>query len=110
MSTRTTHDPQAPVLSAPLEIRDVTAVEVLDSRSRPTLAVTVTLADGSTARAGVPSGASTGSGEALELRDHDDGRYGGAGVLTAVSNVNQEIAYGARRTHLHRTARARRRR
>jgi enolase len=75
-----------------LYISDVHAVEILDSRSRPTLSVTVTLADGTTSRAGVPSGASTGSGEAVELRDHDTARYGGLGVLTAVGNVNGEIA------------------
>jgi enolase len=78
--------------STPLEITTVHAVEILDSRSRPTLSVTVTLADGTRARAGVPSGASTGSGEAVELRDHDAARYGGLGVLTAVGNVNGEIA------------------
>jgi len=61
----------------------VSALEILDSRGRPTLAVTVTLADGTTARAGVPSGASTGSREAVELRDGDKGRYGGRGVLMA---------------------------
>ena len=70
--------------SAPFQISSVHAVEILDSRSRPTLAVTLTLADGTTARAGVPSGASTGSGEAVELRDGDPARYGGQGVLTAV--------------------------
>jgi enolase len=75
-----------------LEITDVRAVEILDSRARPTLSVTVTLADGTTARAGVPSGASTGSGEAVELRDHDPARFAGLGVLTAVGNVNGEIA------------------
>jgi enolase len=68
------------------------ALEILDSRGRPTLAVTVTLADGTTARAGVPSGASTGSREAAELRDGDKTRYEGRGVLTAVSNVTNEIA------------------
>jgi len=78
--------------STPLDITNVHAVEILDSRSRPTLSVTVTLADGTTARAGVPSGASTGSGEAVELRDHDPARYGGLGVRTAVGNVNGEIA------------------
>jgi enolase len=78
--------------STPLEIADVHAVEILDSRSRPTLSVTLGLADGTSARAGVPSGASTGSGEAVELRDHDPARYGGLGVLTAVGNVNGEIA------------------
>ncbi|WP_127509102.1 phosphopyruvate hydratase [Actinoplanes solisilvae] len=76
---------------APFEVTDVHAVEILDSRSRPTLSVSVTFADGSTARAGVPSGASTGSGEAVELRDHDSARYGGLGVLTAVTNINGEI-------------------
>jgi enolase len=78
--------------ATPLEITTVHAVEILDSRSRPTVSVTVTLADDTTARAGVPSGASTGSGEAVELRDHDASRYGGLGVLTAVGNVNGELA------------------
>ena len=68
------------------------AVEVLDSRGRPTLAVTMTLGDGSVARAGVPSGASTGSREAAELRDGDPSRFGGSGVLGAVGRVNGEIA------------------
>ena len=75
-----------------LELAAVHAVEILDSRGGPTLAVTVTLADGTTARAGVPSGASTGSREAVELRDGDKARYGGKGVLTAVGNVNGELA------------------
>jgi enolase len=75
-----------------MQITSVVATEILDSRSRPTLAVTLELADGSRARAGVPSGASTGSREAVELRDHDGARYGGAGVLRAVDNVNGEIA------------------
>ena len=75
-----------------LELSAVHAVEILDSRGGPTLAVTVTLADGTTARAGVPSGASTGSREAVELRDGDKDRYGGKGVLTAVGNVNGELA------------------
>jgi enolase len=73
-------------------VSSVTALEILDSRGRPTLAVTVELSDGTRARAGVPSGASTGSGEALELRDGDSARYGGKGVLTAVGNVNGPIA------------------
>ena len=77
---------------SPLELSTVHAVEILDSRGGPTLAVTVTLADGTTARAGVPSGASTGSREAVELRDGDKSRYGGKGVLTAVGNVNGELA------------------
>lgn len=70
----------------------VHAVEILDSRSRPTLAVTMSLADGTQARAGVPSGASTGSGEAVELRDADLTRYDGKGVRTAVEHVNGPIA------------------
>ncbi len=73
-------------------VRSVEALEILDSRSMPTLAVTVTLADGTKARAGVPSGASTGSREAVELRDGDPERYAGKGVLRAVANVNTEIA------------------
>jgi enolase len=73
-------------------VTSVRAVEILDSRSRPTLAVTLSLSDGTTARAGVPSGASTGSREAVELRDGDRGRYGGMGALKAVANVNGEIA------------------
>ncbi len=75
-----------------LEVSAVHAVEILDSRGNPTLAVTVNLADGTTARAGVPSGASTGSREAVELRDGDKARYGGKGVLTAVGHVNGELA------------------
>jgi enolase len=74
------------------EFTDVSALEILDSRGRPTVQVSVTLADGSTGTAGVPSGASTGTREAVELRDGDKSRYGGAGVLTAVGNVNGEIA------------------
>jgi enolase len=74
-----------------LRIASIKAVEILDSRARPTLAVTLTTADGVTARAGVPSGASTGSREAVELRDGDQTRYGGQGVLRAVANVNGEI-------------------
>ena len=73
-------------------VSELTALEILDSRARPTLAVTVRLADGATARAGVPSGASTGSREAVELRDGDKSRFGGGGVLTAVANVNGELA------------------
>ncbi len=74
------------------EIRQVGALEILDSRGRPTLQVSVALADGTTAVAGVPSGASTGSREAVERRDHDDSRYGGLGVLGAVAAVRGEIA------------------
>src|SRR5665811_639368 len=64
----------------------------LDSCGRPTVQTTVTLSDGTTAAAGVPSGASTGTREAVELRDGDTTRFGGSGVLTAVGNVNGEIA------------------
>jgi enolase len=76
----------------PFEVADLSALEILDSRGRPTLAVTVTLADGTRAKAGVPSGASTGSREAAELRDGDNSRYEGRGVLAAVANVDGEIA------------------
>jgi enolase len=76
---------------AAFEITDVSALEILDSRGRPTLAVTVRLADGTTARAGVPSGASTGSREAVERRDGDPARYEGKGVLGAVASVNGEL-------------------
>lgn len=69
----------------------ISAVEILDSRGRPTLSVQATLADGHTVRSGVPSGASTGSREAVELRDHDH-RYGGRGVRGAVAHVNGPIA------------------
>jgi enolase len=78
--------------SMPLQVATLDAVEILDSRARPTLAVTVTLADGTSARAGVPSGASTGSREAHELRDGDPSRFSGQGVRTAVANVKGEIA------------------
>ena len=66
--------------------------EILDSTGNPTVEVEVVLADGSWGRAAVPSGASTGSHEALELRDGDKERFGGKGVLKAVENVNSEIA------------------
>ena len=73
-------------------IEDVFAREILDSRGNPTVEVEVVLEDGSWGRAAVPSGASTGVHEALELRDGDKGRYNGKGVLTAVENVNSTIA------------------
>ncbi len=73
-------------------IESVTAQEILDSRGNPTVEVEVILADGSWGRAAVPSGASTGIHEALELRDGDKSRYGGKGTLKAVENVNTEIA------------------
>src|SRR5579864_1963681 len=75
-----------------LKISLVRAREVLDSRGNPTVEVDVRLADGAFGRAAVPSGASTGEREALELRDGDRARYGGKGVRKAVANVNGEIA------------------
>ncbi len=73
-------------------ISTVHAREILDSRGNPTLEAEITLSDGSFGRALVPSGASTGSREAVELRDGDKTRYGGKGVLKAVANVNGPIA------------------
>jgi enolase len=73
-------------------IRNIVAREILDSRGNPTIEVDVLLRDGGFGRAAVPSGASTGEAEALELRDGDKNRYGGKGVLKAVSNVNEQIA------------------
>lgn len=75
-----------------IEIETIHAREILDSRGNPTLEVDVSLADGAFGRAAVPSGASTGQHEAVELRDGDKKRYLGKGVLKAVSNVNTEIA------------------
>ena len=74
------------------QITRIHAREILDSRGNPTLEAEVTLADGSFGRAAVPSGASTGSREAVELRDGDKSRYGGKGVKNAVANVNGAIA------------------
>ena len=75
-----------------LEIADVRALEVLDSRGNPTVQVEVVTVDGSEGVAMVPSGASTGAFEAVELRDGDKSRYLGKGVLTAVKNVNEIVA------------------
>src|SRR6202030_3422589 len=72
-------------------IIDITAREILDSRGNPTVEVDVTLESGAEGRAAVPSGASTGAHEAVELRDGDKSRYGGKGVLKAVDAVNGEI-------------------
>ncbi len=72
-------------------IIDIHAREILDSRGNPTVEVDVTLEDGSFGRAAVPSGASTGAHEAVELRDGDKSRYGGKGVLKAVESVNEAI-------------------
>jgi enolase len=74
------------------EITEIMAREILDSRGNPTVEVEVWLEDGAHGRAAVPSGASTGVHEALELRDDDKGRFGGKGVLKAVEHVNKEIA------------------
>jgi enolase len=72
-------------------IDDIVAREILDSRGAPTVEVDVILEDGTVGRAAIPSGASTGAHEAVELRDGDKKRYGGKGVLKAVENVNTEI-------------------
>ena len=75
-----------------MTIENVHAREILDSRGNPTVEVEVMLESGFVGRASVPSGASTGENEALELRDGDKGRYLGKGVLKAVENVNKMIA------------------
>ena len=72
-------------------IESISALEILDSRGNPTVEVEVVLMDGSWGRAAVPSGASTGEHEALEMRDGDKKRYGGKGVSQAVANVNGVI-------------------
>lgn len=73
-------------------IKSIDAIEILDSRGNPTISVMVTLSNGLTASAAVPSGASTGEAEAVELRDNDRCRYGGKGVRNAVVNVRAKIA------------------
>src|SRR5512136_2773887 len=73
-------------------INEVNAREILDSRGNPTIEVEVSLDNGVTGRAAVPSGASTGTREALELRDGDKSRFLGKGVLKAVGHINDEIA------------------
>ena len=75
-----------------MQIDAIRAIEVLDSRGNPTVSAEVRLEDGTTAEASAPSGASTGSHEALELRDGDARRYGGKGVRRAVANVNAVLA------------------
>src|SRR5437870_2042839 len=75
-----------------MELQTIHAREILDSRGNPTVEVEVILADGATGRAAVPSGASTGAHEAVELRDGDKARYLGRGVLKAVRHVNETIA------------------
>ena len=74
-----------------MKIKDIIAREILDSRGNPTVEVDMVLENGACARASVPSGASTGSREALELRDKDSNRYQGKGVLKAVNNINEII-------------------
>jgi enolase len=78
------------------EITGIHAREILDSRGNPTVEVDVTLDDGATGRAAVPSGASTGAHEAVELRDGDSKRFQGKGVLKAVQSVRTEIADAVR--------------
>ncbi len=78
-------------MSSNTQIQSIRAIEILDSRGFPTLRVTVRLQDGTSGSASVPSGASTGENEAVELRDGDARRYGGKGVLKAVANVNEII-------------------
>ena len=75
-----------------MKIKSTIGREILDSRGNPTVEVEVRLESGVMGRASVPSGASTGEHEALELRDKDSNRYGGKGVLKAVENVNKVIA------------------
>ena len=75
-----------------MRIEKITGREILDSRGNPTVEVDILLESGVMGRASVPSGASTGEHEALELRDGDKKRYGGKGVLKAVENINTIIA------------------
>lgn len=77
-----------------MKIEKITGREILDSRGNPTVEVDILLESGVMGRASVPSGASTGENEALELRDGDKKRYGGKGVLKAVENINTIIAPG----------------
>lgn len=75
-----------------MKIKNIKAIEILDSRGNPTLKTFVFLDDGTVSFSSIPSGASTGSNEAFELRDNDKKRYFGKGVLKAVDNVNKIIA------------------
>src|SRR5579871_12480 len=75
-----------------MEIVEVAGREILDSRGNPTVEADVHLADGSFGRAAVPSGASTGEHEAMEMRDNDSKRYLGKGTRKAVENINKKIA------------------
>src|SRR5690348_16244512 len=85
-------------------IIDIIGREILDSRGNPTVEVDVVLESGAFGRAAVPSGASTGTREALELRDGEKHRYGGKGVLKAVGHVNDEIAMALRGADADQTA------
>ncbi len=87
------------------KISGLRAMEILDSRGNPTVRVYVELSDGTLANASVPSGASTGENEAIELRDGDKSRYGGKGVLKAVENVNKLIAPALMGMHAHEQSR-----
>jgi enolase len=87
-----------------MKIAKVQAREILDSRGNPTVEVDVTLEGGAFGRAAVPSGASTGEREALELRDGDKGRYLGKGVTKAVAHVNGELADALRGTGISTSA------
>src|SRR5881275_2807484 len=84
--------PRADIFARMFKIEELFGREILDSRGNPTVEVDCLLESGAIGRAAVPSGASTGSREALELRDGDKKRYGGKGVLQAVQNVNDAIA------------------
>src|SRR5258706_13803851 len=84
------HSAQSPDGGSMPTIVDVTAREILDSRGNPTVECDVTLESGGFGRAAVPSGASTGAHEAVELRDGDKSRYGGKGGLTAIRNIEGE--------------------
>src|ERR1700722_2486044 len=73
-------------------IEEISAMEILDSRGNPTVEVTVVLNNGAAGRAAVPSGASTGAFEAVEMRDKDPKRYQGKGVLAAINNIHEVLA------------------
>src|SRR5437762_8100517 len=86
---------------AMFKIAELFAREILDSRGNPTIEVDCVLDSGALGRAAIPSGASTGSREAIELRDGDKNRFGGKGVLQAVKNVNEQIAAEVERSEEH---------
>src|SRR5436853_6104007 len=83
---------EKPIIMSDTEIVAIHAREILDSRGNPTVEADVILSGGAMGRAAVPSGASTGEHEAVELRDGDEDRYMGKGVLQAVENIESEIA------------------